>query len=73
MAVDILPAEIPMDASVYFSSKLSQLIPLLLDADFGKPFDKLELDSRIKDAAITHQGELTPRYRYLRQYLDNLR
>jgi alanine dehydrogenase len=71
MAVDILPAEIPMDASTYFSSKLTHLLPQLINVDFSKPTDKLKLDSRIKNAVITHRGELTPKYRYLLQYLDH--
>jgi hypothetical protein len=72
MAVDILPAEIPLDASVYFSTRLRQLLPLLIPVDFILPFEKLNLESGLKHAVITHRGRLTPNYGYLQQYVNNL-
>ena len=69
MAVDILPAEIPLDSSVYFSSKLKEIIPYLVQANFNVPFQSLMLPPMIKNAVIVHQGKLAPDYHYLEKYL----
>ncbi len=69
MAVDILPSELPRDASEDFSRVLAEFIPALAAADYRVPFAELALPDPIKRAVITHRGELTPDYRYLQQYL----
>ncbi len=69
MAVDILPSEIPRDSSVYFSKVLKAYIPSIAQADYSVPFEALDLPPEIKRAVIVYQGELTPDYRYLTQYL----
>jgi alanine dehydrogenase len=69
LAVDILPSELPRDASVYFSGVLMNYIPALAHADYSVPFEELDLPPEIKRAVIVYQGELTPNYRYLEQYL----
>lgn len=69
MAVDILPSELPRDASNYFGRILQPYLPALAAADYAVPFDALALPPEIKRAVIVHQGELTPAYRYLQQYL----
>ncbi|MCB0254549.1 MAG: hypothetical protein KDI55_12575 [Anaerolineae bacterium] len=69
MAVDILPSELPRDASEDFSRVLAEFIPALATADYSAPFAELALPAPIKRAVITHRGELTPDYRYLLQYL----
>jgi alpha-aminoadipic semialdehyde synthase len=72
MAVDILPSELPRDASTYFSGVLMDYIPAIAQADYSVPFEKLELPPEIKRALIVHQGELTPNYRYLEEYVREL-
>jgi alpha-aminoadipic semialdehyde synthase len=69
MAVDNLPSELPKDASEYFSGVLKTLIPDLIKTDFTNEFDKLDLPDELKRAVIVHQGQLTPDYLYLQQYL----
>lgn len=69
MAVDILPSELPRDASEDFSRVLAGFIPDLVAADYTAPFEKLDLPAPIKRAVITHRGQLTPDYRYLEQFL----
>lgn len=71
MAVDILPSELPRDASVAFNRALMPFIPALAAADYSAPFDDLALPPEIKRAVIVHRGELTPSYRYLRQHLPS--
>ena len=65
MAVDILPSELPREASSDFSHVLLEFIPALAQADFAVSFDELELPPAIKRAVIAHRGELAPGYRYL--------
>jgi saccharopine dehydrogenase (NAD+, L-lysine forming) len=69
MAVDILPSELPYDASVGFSEALFPYLKSIITADYSLPYDKLELPEPIRKALILHQGELTPPYRYISQYL----
>lgn len=69
MAVDILPSELPRDASVNFSGVLSEFIPAMAKADFSVPFEQLELPPEIKRAVIAYHGELTPDYRYIEEFL----
>jgi alpha-aminoadipic semialdehyde synthase len=69
MAVDILPSELPREASQTFSDALLEFIPAIADADFSEDLDKLDLPPPIKKALILHSGELTPDYKYLQQYL----
>jgi alpha-aminoadipic semialdehyde synthase len=70
MAVDILPSELPRDASEYFSGVLKPYAATITTADYSVGFEALALPPEIKRAVIVHQGELTPDYRYLEQYLD---
>ena len=69
MAVDNLPCELPVDASRTFGSMLLPLLPALVDADFEASFEALNLPPSLKRAVITYQGELTPNYRYLEDFL----
>ena len=70
LAVDILPSELPREASVDFSAVLRQFVPAIAQADYTVPFDELALPPEIKRAIIAYRGKLTPRYRYLEQYLE---
>ncbi len=69
MAVDILPSELPRDASVYFSGVLQEYIPAIARADYSVPFERLGLPLEIKRAVIAYQGELTPDYRYIEEFI----
>ncbi len=70
MAVDILPSELPRDASENFSAVLTKYVPAIATADYKMPFEALALPPEIKRAVIAHRGELTPDYRHLVQYLS---
>lgn len=69
MAVDILPSELPREASEDFSRVLAEFIPDLVAADYSAPFADLALPAPVKRAVVAHRGQLTPDYRYLDQYL----
>lgn len=70
LAVDILPSEVPRDASVDFSAVLREFAPAIAKADYTVPFEELNLPPEIKRAVIVYRGELTPAYRYLERYLN---
>ncbi|MFZ1957347.1 MAG: hypothetical protein WAU34_17805, partial [Desulfobacterales bacterium] len=55
MAVDILPTEIPREASDHFSGVLKDLLPALAAADFSVPFEDLVLPDALKRATIVHR------------------
>lgn len=73
MAVDKLPTELPREASQFFGNELLPYLPNLAALDFGLPFDKLPISADFRKAIIVHQGELTPAFRYLNQYLKGSR
>jgi alpha-aminoadipic semialdehyde synthase len=69
LAVDILPSELPREASEYFSGVLEEFVPAIAHADFSVGFDELDLPAEIKRAVILHHGNLTPDYQYIEQYV----
>jgi alpha-aminoadipic semialdehyde synthase len=71
LIVDILPSELPLEASNYFSGVLSPFIPALMAADFSRPFESLDLPAPLKRAVIVHNGQLTPEYAYIEKYLHH--
>ena len=70
LAVEILPAELPREASEEFSSALASFLPALAQADFEVPFSELALPPELLRAVIAHRGELTPDYAYIEEYLQ---
>jgi len=72
LAVDILPSELPFEASEEFAKALAPILPALARADFKVPFDELEIPSEVTRAVIVHQGELTPDFAHLREHLKDL-
>jgi saccharopine dehydrogenase (NAD+, L-lysine forming) len=70
MAVDILPSELPRDSSFGFSDVLMNFVKPIADCDFEEAFEDLDLPRAIKRALILHNGELTPDYKYLEEYVN---
>jgi len=70
MAVDILPSELPREASTYFSQILAGFVPAIAGADYAVDYAALDLPPELKRAVIAHRGELTPDYVYLTEHLD---
>jgi saccharopine dehydrogenase (NAD+, L-lysine forming) len=71
MAVDILPAELPRDSSEGFGDVVVNYVKAIADADFNEPFEDLDLPRSIKKGLILHNGELTPEFEYLKEYLTD--
>ena len=69
LAVDILPSELPLEASEEFAKALASTLPALGRADFTLPFAELEIPAEIGRAVIVHRGDLTPEFAYLSEYL----
>jgi len=69
MAVDILPAELPRDASESFGDVLINFVKPIADADFDESFEDINLPRAIKKGLILLNGELTPEYKYLEKYI----
>jgi len=70
LAVDILPTELPREASTYFSGVVKPFIPSLVQANLRGPFQDSRLPPPLERAVIVYRGELTPSYRYLEQFLS---
>ncbi len=70
LAVDILPSELPRDATENFSLVLREFIPALTQADFTIPLVETTLPAPLTAALILQRGKLTPEYEYIQQYLD---
>lgn len=69
MAVHILPSELPREASESFSNVLVNYIKPIVDCDFDESFEDLVLPRPIKKALIVHNGNLTPEYQYLYEFI----
>ncbi len=69
MAVDILPSELPREASESFGHALIRFVPAIATANYDLDFDKIALPHEIKRAMILHKGKLTPDYEYIHEYL----
>lgn len=69
MAVDILPSELPRDASQAFADALFPFVKDIAAADYDVPTEELSLPGAIKKALILHKGKLTPDYQYIQEYL----
>jgi len=69
MGVDILPSELPREASQTFSNALIGFLPEIVNANFDVSFENLNLPSPIKKAMIVFKGKLTPDYEYLKEHL----
>jgi saccharopine dehydrogenase (NAD+, L-lysine-forming) len=70
MAVDILPAELPREASADFSRILRPFLPAIAHCDFSAPFEECDLPPEIKRAVIAYKGQLTPDYEYVQEFLE---
>ena len=68
-AVDNLPAELPLDSSDFFSTRLRKFIPGLVEADYSDSLAGSGLSTELQNAVIVYNGEITAQYWYLERYL----
>ena len=70
MAVTNLPCEFPADASEQFSRDIGTLLPAILGADYDAASPEAAgLPESIRRATILWQGQFTPEYAYMAEYL----
>lgn len=69
MAVDILPSELPRDATTGFGDVLVNFVKPIAVADYSLSYEELDLPKSIKKGLILHNGEFTPPFEYIKQYL----
>lgn len=69
LAIDNLPAEIPLESSVYFSSALKPYVAQVAAAEFTANFADCKLPERIKKAVILFRGSFTPGYEYMKSFI----
>jgi hypothetical protein len=72
MAVEILPSELPREASTFFSGVVKRFVPAISEADYSSEFTSCNLPSELRRAVIVYRGELTPDYRYLAEHLASI-
>lgn len=70
MSIDNLPCELSLDASQHFSGILKGYMENLVNMDLSKPFEENGLIPELARAVIVYNGELTPAYGYLQEFLD---
>jgi alpha-aminoadipic semialdehyde synthase len=70
MAVDNLPAEIPLESSVFFSGALKSFVPGIAAADFSGRLANCHLPDPIRRALILFRGQFTPEYEYMRKFIE---
>ena len=69
MAIDNLPAEIPLESSVFFSAALKSVVPSIIRADFSGDFENCQLPEAVKKAVILYRGRLTPDFEYMKKFI----
>lgn len=70
MSVDILPSELPRDASIAFADALVDYVPAITACDYSVKYEDLDLPAPIKKALILHNGEFTPDYEYMKEFIQ---
>lgn len=69
MAVDNLPAELPLESSIFFSHALNLFVPAIAHADFSGSIENCHLPDPIMKAVILYKGKFTPDYEYMKEYI----
>jgi saccharopine dehydrogenase (NAD+, L-lysine-forming) len=73
MAIDNLPAEIPLESSIFFSKALKPLVPAIAKADFSGNFENCDLPNSVKKAVILYKGKFTPDYEYMKNFIKKFK
>lgn len=69
LAVDNLPCELAREASIYFSNIIKKYVPIIAKEDFSKSYEELQLPPEIMRALILQNGEFTPDYKYMEEFI----
>ena len=69
MGVDILPSELPRESSIAFSDALFDFVNDIVTCDYSRNYDELELPAPVKRGMILHNGNFTPEFEYMREFI----
>ncbi|CAF2734506.1 unnamed protein product [Rotaria sp. Silwood2] len=73
-SIDNMPTQLPLEATSFFGSKLLPLIPQMLQLDVEKDFQtQTSVPRVVRDAVITANGQLTPKYAYISKLREQQR
>uniref|UniRef100_A0A1A8QTP6 Alpha-aminoadipic semialdehyde synthase, mitochondrial n=2 Tax=Nothobranchius pienaari TaxID=704102 RepID=A0A1A8QTP6_9TELE len=64
-SIDNLPAQLPIEATEYFGDRLFPYIWEMLLSDATRPLEEEEFSPQVRDAIITSNGVLTPKFEYI--------
>ncbi|XP_041964997.1 alpha-aminoadipic semialdehyde synthase, mitochondrial [Alosa sapidissima] len=64
-SIDNLPAQLPIEATEYFGDRLFPYIWEMLPSDANRPLDEEDFSPQVKDAVITSNGKLAPKFEYI--------
>lgn len=64
-SIDNLPAQLPIEATEYFGDRLFPYIWEMLPSDATRPLDQEDFTPQVRDAVITSNGVLTPKFEYI--------
>ncbi|KAK3526193.1 hypothetical protein QTP70_017749 [Hemibagrus guttatus] len=72
-SIDNLPAQLPIEATEYFGTRLLPYIWEMfslypkLPSDASRPMDEENFSPQVRDAVITSNGKLTPKFEYIQK------
>lgn len=69
ITTDNLPAELPHDSSVHFSSLLTPFLQEVLANDLSTPYASWKLPPALRRATILVEGRFTKHYQYMEEFL----
>ncbi|KAK1887904.1 Alpha-aminoadipic semialdehyde synthase mitochondrial, partial [Dissostichus eleginoides] len=64
-SIDNLPAQLPIGATDYFGDRLFPYLWEMLPSDASRPLDEEDFSPQVRDAVITSNGVLTPKFEYI--------
>ncbi|XP_076028110.1 alpha-aminoadipic semialdehyde synthase, mitochondrial [Genypterus blacodes] len=64
-SIDNLPAQLPIEATEYFGDRLFPYIWEMLLSDATRPLEDEDFSPQVRDAVITSNGTLTPKFEYI--------
>ncbi|XP_060770752.1 alpha-aminoadipic semialdehyde synthase, mitochondrial [Neoarius graeffei] len=66
-SIDNLPAQLPIEATEYFGNRVFPYIWEMLQSDATRPLDEENFSPQVRDAIITSNGKLTPKFEYIQK------
>lgn len=66
-SIDNLPAQLPIEATEYFGDRFFPYIWEMLPSDATRPLEEEDFSPQVRDAVITSNGKLTPKFEYIQK------